>query len=322
MKNVFKLFRKASLNIKPISPESFLLLSVLTFFSMLFLAIVNWALFELLIYILIGTIIIFVLIYIFLNCFVVMLKDYERAIIFRLGKYNRTAGPGWVIVIPFFEEVYQRVDIRTQTLQLPEISAFTKNKITLKLSTVAYFRISDPYKAALKVKEYLLPLRTRLLGQIRNDIGKMFLWEVFVGIDTLNELLRDEMDIIAREWGLFIERIEILKVEPPEEIVLALYNPLVEEYRMVAARFQAEAKRVLLEAIGEAAKKFDERGIIALYLKALEQVAAGKSTKIVFPMIFTKFLENIKDHLKGLSDEEIQNFTQRIVRYLEGKNKG
>ncbi len=252
--------------------------------------------------------------------FIVFTRDYERAIIFRFGSFNRIVGPGWAIKIPLIEEVYRIVDIRVQNLSIEKLEAFTKNDILLKLDLIAYFRVKDVYKAVLKVKDFLSSLKTRIVGEIRNSIGRMLIWEVFMNIDRLNEILGDQLDRIELEWGIRIERVEILSVQPPAELIEAFYRPVEKKYELMAARFAAEARKILIEAIGEAARKLDDRGVAVLYFKALEKIAEGKATKIIFPLVFAKFIEDLGQKLKanGLTSDELIN---QIISFLKSKEK-
>jgi len=272
------------------------------------------------IYLICTAIIVYALILIIARYFLIFTKDYERAVIFRFGKFNRIVGPGWALKIPIIEEVYQIVDVRVQKLLLENLEAFTKNDVLLKLNLIAFFRIEDVYKAVLKVRDYLSSLKTRIFGEIRNSIGRMLIWEVFMNIDKLNEILSEDLNKIALEWGIKVERVEILSVEPPVELIEAFYRPVAKKYELMATKYLAEAKKIVIEAIGRAAKELDDKGIAILYFKALEKIAEGKATKIIFPLAFVKFLDELKESLKAKGFESSELINQ-IASFIKS-NKG
>jgi len=235
----------------------------------------------------------FVIIAIFFKFFVKKYDEYERAIIFRMGKFNRVAGPGWSIVIPFFEKEFSKVDVRTKMINLSVPSAFTSDDLRLQIDGMIYYKIIDPNKALLNIDNYMNGLTTLLVSETRNLIASFTMRDLFGKLSKLNELLTEAIRHNVWKWGIDVPMIQIKSIMPPEEISVAMQQKEIEAQMMQATRFKAEAQKVVIEALGEAAKKLDDRAIVYLYIKALEEMSKGSATKIILPM----GVKNIADSL-------------------------
>jgi regulator of protease activity HflC (stomatin/prohibitin superfamily) len=212
-------------------------------------------------------------------------NQFERAIIFRFGKFNRIGGPGWTIVLPFIEEVYQVVDVRTKMKEF-DVTAFTNDDIRLRLEGTMYYTIADPRKAVLNVENYEEGLYDLIQSGVRNSIHAMTMREIFGKLDDLNDLILDETQELADKWGIAINSIQIKSVSPPEEVIQAMQRPEIAANLLQAERFRADARKIVLEAIGEGAKALDDKAVMYLYLQALKQIGESSSSKIVLPMQF------------------------------------
>jgi len=235
-----------------------------------------------------GTYIVTILVVIglFFKLFVKKYNQYERAIIFRMGKFNRIAGPGWVIVIPFFEKEFARVDTRTKMIDVFIPMVFTKDDLRLKLDGIVYYKIVDPNKAILKIDNYMTGLKNLITSQMRNLISSMTMRDVFGKLSELNDMLADSIRHATWKWGIDVPMVQLKGVTPPEEIAVAMQQKEIASQFMQAQRFRAEARKVAIEALGDAAKKLDDRALSYLYIKALEEISKGSGTKLVFPAQF------------------------------------
>ncbi len=227
----------------------------------------------------------------FFKFFVKKYDEHQRAIIFRMGKFNRIAGPGWAVVIPFFEKEFAKVDIRTKMLDLYVPVAFTNDDLRLKLDGVIYYRIVDPNKAILKIDNYMSGLTNLIVSQTRNLISSLSMREVFGKLPELNRLLADAIRRATWKWGIDVPMVQIRSVVPPEEIAVAMQQKEIAAQFMQAQKFRAEARKVAIEALGEAAKKLEDRALMYLYLKALEEISKGSGTKLVFPAQFMNVMK-------------------------------
>ena len=246
------------------------------------LAVMNIAAFKFLTYIL-GLVILLVLFYKF---FVRKYDEYERAVIFRFGKFHRVAGPGWSIVLPFFEKEYSKVDIRTKMIDLYVPVAFTSDDLRLKLDGVIYYRIVNPDKAILKIENYRNGLTNMIVSETRNLVSSLSMREMFGKLPQLNDMLANAIRHATWKWGIDVPMVQLRSVTPPDEIAVAMQQKEVSAQFMQAQKFKAEAKKIAIEAIGEAAKSLDDRAIMYLYMKALEEMSKGSGTKLVFPAQF------------------------------------
>jgi len=295
--------------------EFWLLLGLLIFLWLY----LSFAAFRVLTYILLA----FFLVAIFFKFFVKKYDEYERAIIFRLGKFNRIAGPGWSIVIPFFEKEFQKLDVRTHMISLEIPLAFTKDDLRLKVDGIAYYRIIDPSKAVLQIDDYQRALQNLLVSQVRNVIGSMHMRELFSNLDSLNDMVSDAVRRQTWRWGIDVPSIQIRSVSPPEEIAIAMQQKEIAAQQLQAQRFLAEAKRVMISAIGDAAKNLDDRAIMYFYIKALEELGRGQATKIIFPMQFLQVLEDIGKNANAmLAGAGIGMSADELVKLLKEKIAG
>jgi regulator of protease activity HflC (stomatin/prohibitin superfamily) len=230
---------------------------------------------------------------IFFAFFVKKYGEVERAIIFRLGKFNRIAGPGWAVVIPFFEREFQKLDVRTKMVSLFIPQIFTSDDLRLRINGIVYYRIKDPEKAALKIENYLAGLKNMIVSETRNLMAGMSMRELFASLDKLNQLLADKIRHSTWIWGIDVPMVQIKEITPPEEIAVAMQKKEISAQMLQAQKFNAEARRITIEAIGEGAKKLDDAGVMYLYLKALEELGKGSATKIIFPMQFLNAMKTV-----------------------------
>jgi regulator of protease activity HflC (stomatin/prohibitin superfamily) len=197
------------------------------------------------------------------------------------------------LFIPFFEKEFQRIDIRTKTAELFVPVAFTSDDLRLKIDGVVYYRITDPSKALLKIDNYMTGLSDLMQSETRNLIASMNMRQVFSKLDDLNELLADRIRHATWQWGIDVPMVQLRGIMPPEEIAVAMQQKEIESQYMQATRFKAEAKKIVMEAIGAGAKSMDDRAIMYLYIKALQEMSKGSATKIVLPMQFSNIMDKV-----------------------------
>ncbi len=264
-------------------------------------------------------IIIFILIALFFKFFVKKYDEYERAVIFRFGRFNRIAGPGWAIVIPFIEKEFARIDARMHMLEINFPKVFTSDDLQLQIDGFAYYRVVDPSKAVLRVDDYLRALRNLIASETRNVIGSMSFREVISNLDELNDILADRIRRLSWKWGIDVDQVQLREVSLPTDVIEALKAKTISEANLQAQRFRAEARKVAIEAIGEAAKSLDDRALMYLYLKALEKLGEGKATKIIFPARFYTVLQDMeKDVGKALAGLNVTSLINAIANKLQG----
>jgi regulator of protease activity HflC (stomatin/prohibitin superfamily) len=233
--------------------------------------------------ILIAVIVFFLLILAFSAIKVV--QEYERGVIFRLGRLVGARGPGFFLIIPFFDRMV-KVDLRVVTMDVPPQDVITKDNVTVKVNAVVYFRVVDPEASVVKVLDHIRA--TSLISQttLRNVLGQSELDELLSQREALNQKLQKIIDEQTDPWGVKVSIVEIKDVELPESM-----------RRSMAAQAEAERERraKIIHADGEfqASSRLSEAGAIIAqnpvtlqlrYLQTLTEIASEKSSTIIFPL--------------------------------------
>ena len=281
------------------------------------------------------------LFYIFLIIFIVLLaviffitfvkkySQFERGIIFRLGKFNRIAGPGWAVVVPFFEEEYKKVDVRVKMMDISSPDIFTSDDLKLSIDGTIYYQIVDPEKATLQIDNYGQGLSNLVQSAVRNAIASLTMRQVFGSLDRLNDILADAIRHMTWKWGIDVPSVQLRTVSPSNEVIQAMQQPEISANLLQAQRFKAEAQKIVIEAIGEGGKSLDDRSIMYLYLQALKQMGESSSSKIVLPMQFMQNAGGMLGGIAGLSttalaslggQENVQNVIDKIKEKMSQAN--
>jgi len=221
---------------------------------------------------------------IFLGSSIRVLREYERGVIFRLGRLIAQKGPGLILLIPFIDQMV-RVDLRTITLNVPPQEVITKDNVTVRVNAVAYFRVIDPDRAITDVENYLVATSQIAQTTLRSVLGKAELDSLLAERERLNQELQTIIDEQTEPWGIKVSTVEVKDVELPQDM-----------QRAIALQAQAErerrAKIIGSEGEYQAAQKLaDAADIISQnpatlqlrYLQTLLQIGVNNTT-IVFPL--------------------------------------
>jgi regulator of protease activity HflC (stomatin/prohibitin superfamily) len=213
-----------------------------------------------------------------------VLREYQRGVLFRLGRLRPLAGPGLVFLIPFVDRM-ERVDLRTVTLTIPPQEVITRDNVPARVNAVAYFRVTDPARAITEVEAY--PVATSQIAQttLRSVLGKAELDDLLAERDQLNDSLRRIIDEQTEPWGIKVTTVEIKDVEIPEAMQKAMARQAEAERGRRAKIINAEGEFQAAQKIYEAAEILS-RNPAALqlrYLQTLLELGGEKST-IVFPL--------------------------------------
>jgi regulator of protease activity HflC (stomatin/prohibitin superfamily) len=260
----------------------------------------------------------------FFRFFVKKYDEYQRAIIFRFGKFHRVAGPGWAIVLPFFEKEFAKVDVRTHMLNFEIDTAFTSDDLRLSITGTTYYQVSNPNKAVLQIDNYLIALKNLIVSETRNVIGSMNMRELFSKLEKLNDLVADAVRHEVWKWGIDISTMQVRDVRPPAEIAIAMQQKEIEAQQLQAKRFEAEARKVMIEAIGSAANNLSDKAVMYFYIKALEELGKGQATKIIFPTQFFDVLQGMDGEVKnsmvgaGLANVGIDTIVDSVKNKIVG----
>jgi regulator of protease activity HflC (stomatin/prohibitin superfamily) len=225
-------------------------------------------------------------------------KEYERAIVFRLGRFIGIKGPGLYYLIPILD-TQQKVDIRTKTVDLEQQETITKDSVTIKVNAVLWFRIVEPSKAILEVANYNQAVYQFAVTALRNIIGQHVLDEVLKEREKINQKLGQMVDSATQPWGIKIEMVEMKDVEIPESMQRAMARE-AEAIREKRARIiKAEAELEASIKLTQGAKQMEESPI-ALELRRMQMLSEigidnNTTTVILIPSEFSNAAKSITE---------------------------
>jgi regulator of protease activity HflC (stomatin/prohibitin superfamily) len=236
-------------------------------------------------------------------------REQQKVVIERLGKYCRVLDPGWNIKWPFIDRKRQfceddgrmidYVDLRERTADLPEQLVITKDKIEVRVDSVAYYQISDAYKAIYSQKNVLNAINQKIKTELRNVIGDTELSQLVKDQESISQLLQSRLQESAKDWGITLRSVELQAVTPPEsfkrvsEAEIEVKRAKLEREAAIE-RAEGRKQASILEAEGEAEKinkiysaihagNPNDELLKIKYLEALEKIADGKATKVFMP---------------------------------------
>lgn len=222
---------------------------------------------------------------IFLASSIRIVKEYERGVIFRLGRLVGAKGPGLFFIIPIIDKM-MIVDLRTVTYDVPAQEVVTRDNVTVKVNAVVYYRVVDPAKAVTEVFNYMYATAQIAQTTLRSIIGQAELDEVLSEREKLNVKLQQIIDEATNPWGIKVTAVEIKDVELPEEMrrVMAMQAQAERERRskIIRAEGEYQASMRLKEAADVLAQS--EGALFLRYLQTLSDVAAEKNTTIILPI--------------------------------------
>jgi regulator of protease activity HflC (stomatin/prohibitin superfamily) len=214
-----------------------------------------------------------------------VLREYERGVVFRLGRLIATKGPGLILLIPLIDRM-ERVDLRTVTLNIPPQEVITRDNVPSSVNAVAYFRVVDSNRAIVEVENFLLATSQIAQTALRSVLGKAELDQLLSERERLNEELQTIIDESTEPWGVKVTAVEIKDVEIPEQMQRAMA-------RQAEAERERRAKIINSEGEYQAAQKLtDAADIISTnpaslqlrYLQTLLEIGSNQNTTIVFPL--------------------------------------
>lgn len=248
--------------------------------------------------------------------FLLLLKDYERAVIMRFGKVNRVGGPGWAVLIPGIEEPTV-VDLRTRTIDVPKQDVITKGNIELKIDAVVYIRVKKDKQSVInsvvEIDDYKDAIKLYVVSAIRDVVGSMELSEVLSNTNVMEEKLKHETAKIAADWGIEIVTVDFKDVDIPPTVIDAMHDEKAAVQRKLARMESAQAHMAEIEAVKTAAAGLNDKALAYYYIRALEKLGQGKSTKFIFPMELSKLAGALGEKVSGSQTPEIENLFKKYA---------
>jgi regulator of protease activity HflC (stomatin/prohibitin superfamily) len=214
-----------------------------------------------------------------------ILRQYERAVVFTLGKFQNVRGPGLVLLVPFIQEMV-RVDLRIQVIEIPTQDVISRDNVSMKVDAVLYFKVSDPERAIIQVQDYLPA--TNMLAQttLRAVLGQHELDEMLSERKKLSTDVQDILDSQTETWGIKVSNVEIRTVELTENMVRAIAKQAEAERDRRAKIIHAEAEFQASQTLVNAATILSSipAAMQLRYLQTLTEIGAEQNSTIIFPM--------------------------------------
>ncbi|HZW38211.1 MAG TPA: slipin family protein [Ignavibacteriaceae bacterium] len=214
-----------------------------------------------------------------------ILREYERGVIFRLGRLIKTKGPGIILLIPIVDRMV-RVTLRVVAMEVPSQDVITKDNVSIKVSAVIYFRVIDASKAIVEVENYLFATSQLSQTSLRSMLGKSELDELLSEREKINKQLQETMDQHTSPWGIKVSLVEVKNVDLPTEMQRAIARQAEAERERRAKVIHAEGEFQASQRLADAATIISSSPIALQlrFLQTLTEVAAEKNSTTIFPV--------------------------------------
>ena len=265
-----------------------------------------------------------------------IVKEYERVVVFRLGRLIEARGPGLVFILPFINRI-TKIDLRERFLEVPHQTAITKDNAPVDIDFLIYYKVQDASQSVVQVQNFVgasVGLATTTLRAVVGDIG---LDELLAKREQINSVLRTRLDEVTERWGIKVTNVEIREIRPPKDVLEGMVKQMTAERTRRAMVLEADGKRessvlvatgdrasTILRAEGDrqsailraqgfsealslvfqAAKGIDSKTMVLQYLDALKALGASPSTKYIFPMEFTSLFSRMKGFLEDSTEQK------------------
>jgi regulator of protease activity HflC (stomatin/prohibitin superfamily) len=214
-----------------------------------------------------------------------ILREYQRGVIFLLGRFYKVKGPGLIIVIPGFQQMV-RVDLRTIVWDIPTQDLITRDNVSVKVNAVLYFRVVDPEKSIIQVEDFMEATGQLAQTTLRSVLGQHELDELLAERERLNSDVQEILDTQTDGWGIKVSNVEIKHVDIDESMIRAIAKQAEAERtrraKVIHASGEAEASQKLVEAAAQLASQPESMQL--RYLQTLTEIAGEKNSTIVFPL--------------------------------------
>ncbi|MCP4681628.1 MAG: slipin family protein [Desulfobacterales bacterium] len=225
------------------------------------------------------------LVVMFLWSAIKVLREYERAVIFRLGRVIKTKGPGLIILIPIIDKMV-KVSLRLVTMDVPEQDVITKDNVSIKVNAVIYFRVMDPTNATIEVENFLFATSQLAQTTLRSVCGQMELDEILSQREKINSELQDILDKSTDPWGIKVSTVEVKHIELTEEMQRSMARQAEAERerraKVINAEGEFQAANRLAEAAGIIAKH--PEALQLRYLQTMREMSSESNTTTFFPI--------------------------------------
>lgn len=214
-----------------------------------------------------------------------ILREYERGVVFFLGRFQAVKGPGLIIVVPGIQQMV-RVDLRVITMDIPEQDVITRDNVTVRVNAVLYFRVVDAESAVIQVENYYLATSELAQTTLRSVLGQHELDELLAGREKLNADLQDILDTQTDAWGIKVTNVEIKHVDLDESMIRAIARQAEAERERRAKVIHADGEFQAAEKLVQAAERISTQpsALQLRYLQTLADMGNERSSTVVFPL--------------------------------------
>lgn len=235
-----------------------------------------------------------------LSAAIKILREYERGVVFTLGRFTGVKGPGLILIFPYVQQIV-RMDLRTVVLDVPTQDVISRDNVSVRVSAVIYFRVIDPERATIQVENYMQATSELAQTTLRSVLGKHELDDMLAERDKLNADIQKILDAQTDAWGIKVANVEIKHVDIDESMVRAIARQAEAERERRAKIINAEGEQQAAQKLLEAADILGQRpeAMQLRYLSTLNVIANERSSTIVFP-----FPMDLKDFLTGVRNEQ------------------
>jgi regulator of protease activity HflC (stomatin/prohibitin superfamily) len=238
-----------------------------------------------------------ILLFIILSAAIKILREYERGVIFRLGRLVGTRGPGLIVIIPGIEKMV-RMTLRTVVLDVPPQDVITKDNVSIKVNAVIYFRVMIPQDAVVQVEDYLYATGQLAQTTLRSIVGQAELDEILAEREKINHRLQNILDRSTDPWGIKVSMVEIKHIDLPQEMQRSMAKQAEAERERRAKVINAEGEYQAAQRLAEAAAIIQKYPVALQlrFLQTLREVAAENNSTTLFPIpidLFEPFLKKV-----------------------------
>ncbi len=250
-----------------------------------------------------------------------ILKEYERAVVFRLGRVRPSRGPGLIFLVPFGVERMERVSLRIIAMDIPPQDVITRDNVSVKVNAVLYFRVANPRRAILEIEDFLFATSQLAQTTLRSVIGQAELDEVLAEREKFNQILRDIIDQGTDAWGIDVTGVEVKDVDLPGEMKRAIARQAEAERERRAKVINAQGELQAASDLRAAARQLSEypASLQLRFLQTATEIAAENNSTTLFPLpVDLGSMAGLFRNLSSAADAEAAAPAPVDERVLEG----
>ena len=250
------------------------------------------------------TIVVVIFAIIILSNAIKVLREYERGVVFRLGRLISAKGPGIIFLIPIVDKIV-RVSLRTVVLDVPPQDVITQDNVSIKVNAVVYFRVIDPQKAIVQVENFLAATSQISQTTLRSVLGQSELDDLLSQRDKINHKLQQIIDANTEPWGVKVSNVEVKQIDLPQEMQRAMAKQAEAERERRSKVIAAEGEFQASQRLSDAAKILSENSsaLTLRYLQTLREIATEKNSTTIFPVPIDLLKPFLKAGEKSISNE-------------------